>query len=190
MLKKEYKGLDNEFVDFPFSLEDHGIIYVGSEIDDELSEIVCREILKFNCQQKEKYIQLIINSPGGLCSAGFAIIDMMNWSKISVSTFAIGVVESMAFLIFIAGEKGKRIIAPNTMLMSHRFNEKIGGNYSEHLANRKYQDWLHERIIKHCVKHSNLKTKKDVEKYLMKDVDTFLTTKDAIKFGVADKILK
>lgn len=190
MFKKEYTGGVNDLVDFQFSLEDHGIIYLGEEIEEEISEVICREIIRINCQEKEKFIQLVINSSGGLCTAGFAIIDIMNWSKIPIHTFAIGQASSMAFAIFIAGEKGHRVITPNTILLSHRYAGEFEGNHSDHVAARKYQDFLHERMVSHCVKHSNFKNKRDVEKHLMKDIDTYLLPKEAIKFGVADKIQK
>lgn len=190
MYKKEYVGEFNAIDDFKFNLEDHGILYLSEDIDEEISEYVCREIIRINCQNKQKYIQIIINSPGGFCTSGFAILDIMKWSKIPIRTFGIGMVASMAFAIFIAGEKGHRIITPNTILMSHQYSGEFYGKHSEQVANRKYQDFLHERLVQHCLKHTKLKTIKEVEKRIMRDVDTYLLPKEAIKYGAADKIVR
>ena len=65
-------------------LKDYGIIYVSGPIEDEDSETVCKEIIEYNISGKVDHIQMIINSSGGSCSAGFAIIDIMEWSRLSI----------------------------------------------------------------------------------------------------------
>ena len=72
-MPEEYSNEFNLFDNRPFTLEDHGILYLSEDINEEISEYVCREIIRINCQNKQKYVQMIINSPGGFCTSGFAI---------------------------------------------------------------------------------------------------------------------
>ena len=179
-----------EIIKKDFELEDHGIIYLNGKINPEMYEYVSREIIRHNCKGKQKFIQMIINSPGGYLTDGFAIIDTMKWSEIPIHTYAIGEACSAAFLIFIAGKKGHRIMTPNTVLISHQFSGGSIGTHSDMKADRKKFDDFYKKMIKHYIKHTKLKTKKEVEKYLLKEVDTYVTSKEAIRFGIADKIQK
>ncbi|MBN1356006.1 ATP-dependent Clp protease proteolytic subunit [bacterium] len=95
-------------------LEGKGIIFIWGTIYDALAESVCREIIEANMESRVGCIQMLINSGGGSCQAGFSIIDMMEWSRILICTAGFGIVGSMATLIFIAGEKGRRVIKPGT----------------------------------------------------------------------------
>ena len=97
-----------EIIKKDFELEDHGIIYLNGKINPEMYEYVSREIIRHNCKGKQKFIQMIINSPGGYLTDGFAIIDTMKWSEIPIHTYAIGEACSAAFLIFIAGKPFSR----------------------------------------------------------------------------------
>lgn len=169
------------------SLRDYGIIYLSGDTDS-VSEDICKEIIEFNISQKIQVIQLIINSPGGSCAAGFALIDIMEWSKIPIYTTGIGLIASMGLLVFMTGMKGKRIITPRTAILSHHYSTISWGNHSQLLANRKQQDLNHERIVNHYLRHSRIKSREELEKYVLRDVDTWLTPEEAVKFGIADAI--
>ena len=131
-------------------------------------------------------VQMIINSPGGSCPTGFSIIDIMEWSPIRIYTTDIGMIASMGLLIFMTGEKGRRVITPRTFILSHRFTAFNFGNHSQLIASRKEEDLEHERIHQHYLSCSNIKQKDELEKYLLRDVDTWLTPDEAIQFGLAD----
>lgn len=167
-------------------LKDYGIIYLSGPIENGVSETVCKEIIEFNLTDKVEHIQLIINSPGGNCPAGFAIIDIMEWSRLPVYTTGIGMIASMALLVFMTGHKGRRVITPRTSILSHRYSAMTLGNHSQLLANRKEQDLEHQRIVDHYLCYSNIKTREDLESHLLRDVDTWLTSDEAIQFGIAD----
>jgi len=167
-------------------LKDYGIIYVSGEIEDGASETVCKEIIEYNISGKIDSIQVIINSSGGSCPAGFAIIDIMEWSRLPIYTTGIGMIASMGLLIFMTGTKGRRVITPRTSILSHRYSAMTWGNHSQLLAGRKEQDLEHARIIDHYLRYSNIDSKEELEKYLLRDVDTWLTTDEAIRFGIAD----
>jgi len=177
---------DNEKKDT--GLKDYGIIYLSSSIDDGTSESVCKEIIECNIAGKVDHVQIIINSSGGSCPAGFAIIDIMEWSRLPIYTTGIGILASMALLIFMTGSKGRRVITPRTSMLSHRFSALSIGNYSQLLAGRKELDLEHDRIVNHYLSYTNIDSKDELEQYLLRDVDTWLTPEEAIKYGVADII--
>ncbi len=167
-------------------LSDYGIIYLSGAIEDGTSENVCKEIIEYNISGKIDHIQLIVNSPGGSCPSGFAIIDIMEWSRLPIYTTGIGMIASMALLVFMTGSKGRRVITPRTSMLSHRYSSISLGNHSQLLANRKEQDLEHDRIVDHYLRYSGIQSKEELEKYLLRDVDTWLTPEEAVKFGMVD----
>jgi ATP-dependent Clp protease protease subunit len=169
-------------------LEDYGIIFISGEIDQATAQSVCEKIIEMNVEQKADFIQLILNSQGGLCSAGFAIIDMMDWSRLPVYTTGIGIVASMALAIFMAGDKGHRIVTPRTSILSHRFSAFSWGNHSELIAKRKEEDLMHRRLLDHYLRHTTLKNDQEVMEKLLRDVDTWLTAEEALELGIADAV--
>lgn len=170
------------------TLDEYGIIFLSGEINQEAAEETCRLIIEFNVSQTSEFIQLIINSAGGICSAGFAIIDMMDWSDLPVYTTGVGIIGSMALGVFMAGEKRHRVLTPHTSVLSHRFSSLTMGNHSELVARRREEDMMHKRLIEHYLRHSALETVDEVEEKLLRDVDTWLSPREAVDFGMADLI--
>jgi len=170
------------------TLSDRGIIYLSGSIDDSSAESICKDIIVCNVKEEVEQIQMIINSSGGLCSAGFSIIDIMEWSRIPVSTTGIGLVASMSLLIFMAGEKGKRVISPRTSILSHRYYSTRHGSHGELVAGRKQEDIEYERIVRHYLEHTGVKDRNELESTLLKQVDTWLTPEEAVRYGIADMI--
>ena len=168
------------------SLKDYGIIYISGSIDDRTSEDVCKEIIEMNIKQELDHIQMIINSVGGTSNAGFAIIDIMEWSNIPVFTTGLGMIASMGLIIFMTGTKGRRVITPRTSILSHRFSWMKAGNHSQLLASRKAEDLEHKKIVEHYQKYTNLKSQEELEKILLRDTDTWLSPEEAVKYGIAD----
>ena len=169
-------------------LGEFGIIYVSGAIDGGAAESVCKEIIEYNIKAEVNQIQMVINSPGGSCPAGFSIIDIMEWSRIPIYTTGIGMIASMALLVFMTGDKGRRVITPRTSILSHRFSAFSAGSHSQLIAGRKEEDLEHERILQHYLAYSNIKDKAELEKYLLRDVDTWLTPDEAIQHGIADRV--
>ena len=170
------------------TLDEHGIIFLSGEIDGGRAESVCEKIIEFNVGQDVDLIQLLINSPGGQCAAGFAIIDLMDWSRLPIYTTGIGMVASMALALFMAGEKGHRVLTPRTSVLSHRFSAFSFGNHSELVARRKEEDLLHQRLLDHYLAHTHLQSQDEVTDRLLRDVDTWLSPAEAVEFGIADTI--
>jgi ATP-dependent Clp protease protease subunit len=172
------------------SLSDLGIIDVTGAIEDATSEKVCEKILEMNVAAQVEHIQMIINSPGGSCSAGFAIIDLMEWSRIPVHTTGLGRIASMGLLIFMAGEKGRRVLTPRTSILSHRFSTVAWGSHSQLVAQRREEDLMHRRIIEHYLTYSSVKNEKELTEKLLRDADTWLTPEEAVACGIADAVEK
>ncbi|GAM09349.1 ATP-dependent Clp protease proteolytic subunit [Geobacter sp. OR-1] len=169
-------------------LDDYGIIYISGAINNGTAEAVCKQIIEYNIKGETSQIQMVINSPGGSCPAGFSIIDIMEWSRVPIYTTGIGMIASMGLLIFMTGEKGRRVITPRTSILSHRFSAFNFGNHSQLIAGRKEEDLEHDRILSHYLTYSNIKDRAELEKYLLRDVDTWLTPDEAIQHGLADII--
>jgi len=169
-------------------IEDYGIIYISGAIDGGAAESVCKQIIEYNIKGEVNQIQMVINSPGGSCPAGFSVIDIMEWSRIPIYTTGLGVVASMGLLILMTGDRGHRVITPRTSLLSHRFSAFNFGSHSQLIAGRKEEDLEHERIITHYLTYSSIRDRSELESYLLRDVDTWLTPDEAIRYGLADVI--
>lgn len=142
-------------------LADYGIIYLSGVINEGTAESVCKEIIEYNIKGNINQVQMVINSPGGTCTAGFSVIDIMEWSNIPIYTTGIGIIASMGLLIFMAGEKGHRVITPRTSILSHRFLAMNMGNHCQLIAGRREEDMLNERILNHYMTYLILKTVKN-----------------------------
>lgn len=173
-------GREKEEIDFD------GIIFLSGKVSQESAEKVCTQIIKMNQADEVPWIQMIVNSQGGYCSAGFAIIDVMEWSRLPIFTTGIGMVASMGLLIFMSGETGRRVLTPRTSILSHRYSAAAIGNHSQLVASRKEQDLMHDRIVNHYIEHSNIKNEKELDEILLRDVDTWLSPQEAIDHGLAD----
>lgn len=169
-------------------LEEYGMIFLAGAIDEAVAKSVCEQIIRINVAEEADFIQMIINSPGGACSGGWAVIDLMEWSRLPIYTTGVGMIASMALAVFMAGEEGHRVVTPRTSILSHRFWAWTTGNYSELIAKRKEEDLTHRRILNHYLLHTNLKTEEAVTTTLLRDVDTWLTPEEAVQYGIADVI--
>ena len=178
-------------------MEDHskellnkGIIIFTGKIDEILAKDICEKLIYLNQRDKVDKIQMIINSGGGLTDSTFSIIDVMEYCSKPIHTIATGCIASGALMTFIAGKKGERVITPTTCILSHRHSWNLSGNYSQIIAESKENELLNKRVEKHYIKYTSLKTPKLLQKYILKDVDMYLTPEEAIEYGIADKIVK
>lgn len=96
------------------------IIFIGSAIDDHISNVVIAQLLFLQTEDPEKDIHIYINSPGGIVTAGLAIYDTMQYVRPDIATYCIGQAASMAALLLGAGTKGKRFALPNSRIMIHQ----------------------------------------------------------------------
>ena len=169
-------------------LEEKGVLFLTGTMTDESCGKVINGIIRANMEPKGEFIQLMISSPGGSVHAGFALIDMMRWSKLPVYTTGFGIVASMGVSVLIAGVLGKRVVTPNTTLLTHQFMAGVLENYSGLVAHRKFEDLIHQRLVDHYLECSSLKTAEEVEAKFMNGVDTWLTPQEALDFGLIDQV--
>ena len=160
-----------------------------SDVTQETMKPLIDWIISENFNQKEKKRELTLGicSPGGDLNACFALVDVMKGSKIPIRTIGMGMIASCGLLMFISGEKGRRILTPNTSILSHQYSWGSYGKEHELFAQVKEYDLTTERIVNHYKKCTGL-TEKDIRKYLLPPHDVWLSAKEAKKLGLCDKI--
>ena len=162
------------------------IIFIGSEITDESANIIIGELLYLDSISNDD-ICIYINSPGGSVSAGLAIYDTMNYIKSDITTICIGCAASMGAFLLSSGTKGKRYSLPNSEIMIH---QPLGGAKgqateikiaAEHIL--KIKDKLNKIL--------SINTKQNIKKIEQDtDRDNFMSSSEALKYGLIDKIIK
>jgi ATP-dependent Clp protease protease subunit len=159
---------------------------------DEISDSTCKDVIQFIISKNiskpyPKYLQLIINSGGGDLQAAFAVIDTMKGSAIPVHTVGLGCVASAAIAIFMAGEKGYRVLTPNTSILSHQYSWGTYGKEHELLATVKEYELTTKRMINHYKKCTGLSEKK-IREFLLPAQDVWLSATEAKKLGICDSV--
>jgi ATP-dependent Clp protease protease subunit len=167
------------------SLWEHGVYLLFGDIDEESMRDAVEFVLEANMNKVHKRLKIVINSRGGELESGFALIDAICGSKIPVHTVGIGCLASMGLSIFIAGEKGERLITPNTAIMSHQWWGGQAGKEHELIAAIKGNDLTSDKIYKHYSKHTGMKVEK-VKKLLFPANDVWLSPQEAREMGLCD----
>lgn len=164
------------------------IVFLGGPIVDAVANSIIAQMLFLASQDPKKEIQLYINSPGGVLTAGLAIYDTMQYVKCPVSTVCIGMAASAAAVLLAAGAKGKRFSLPNAQILIHQVAVSgIGGQAVEIEIAAKEILRLKEQVNKILAKHTGQPINK-VEKDT--DRDYYLTAKEAKEYGIIDEVIK
>ena len=167
-------------------LKDRLIFIVGA-IDDYMANIVVAQMLFLESENPEKEINLYINSPGGVVTAGLAIYDTMQFIKPDVSTICTGQAASMGAVLLAAGAKGKRYCLPHARVMIHQPLGGVQGQASDMEIHVRETLGIRDRLNKILAKH----TGQSVEKIRQDtDRDNFLSATDAVEYGLIDKVLE
>lgn len=163
------------------------IIFLGTEIDDTVANLVIAQLLFLESQDKTKDIKIYINSPGGSVTSGLAIYDAMQYVKPDVSTICVGMAASMAAVLLASGAKGKRFCLPNSEVMIHQVLGGVSGQatdikiHAERIL--KIKDQLNTILAKHTGK-KKAQVEQDTER------DYFLDPGEALTYGLIDKVIK
>lgn len=163
------------------------IIMLGTQVDDDIANIIVAQLLFLESQDKEKDIKLYINSPGGSVTAGLAIYDAMQYVKPDVSTICMGMAASMGAVLLAGGAKGKRLALPNAEIMIHQPWGGFQGQTTDIKIHAERMIKIKENLNKMLSKHTGQPLKKieqDVER------DNFMEAKDAQKYGLIDKVIE
>ena len=163
------------------------IIFLGTEIDDEVANSIVAQLLLLDSENSEKDIMLYINSPGGVITAGMAIYDTMNLIKSDVSTICLGDAASMGAFLLSAGAKGKRMALPNARVMIHQPLGGARGQATDIEIEAKEILRMKDKLIGIMAENSGQpfeKVKEDCER------DHFLSAYEAMEYGLIDKVVE
>ena len=163
------------------------IIFLGTEVNDQVANIICAQLLFLEADDPEKDIYLYINSPGGVITSGMAIYDTMNYIKPDVATICLGQAASMGAFLLAAGAKGKRSAVPNARVMIHQPSGGYRGQATDILIQT-------NEIIKtkeHLNKILSEKTGQPYEKIAADtERDYFMSAEEAKEYGLIDNVFE
>jgi len=169
-------------------MADKGMYLMMSSFSPETVKPIVEWIINENLEKKKKpFLTLIICSPGGDVNACFALIDTMKGSSIPVKTVGVGMIASCGLLTFIAGEKGHRVLTPNTSILSHQYSWGSHGKEHELYGVVKEFELTSKRMVNHYKKCTGLNEKQIREK-LLPATDVWLDAQEAKKLGICDTI--
>jgi ATP-dependent Clp protease protease subunit len=162
------------------------IIFLGTQVDDQVANAIVAQLLFLQQEDAEKDIYMYINSPGGVVTAGMAIYDTMQYVKPDVHTLCLGQAASMGALLLTAGAPGKRACLPNARVMIHQPLGGSRGQVSDIMIAAQESQRIKEMTASVIAKHSGHTVE---EIHAATDRDNFLTAQEALDFGLVDMIV-
>jgi len=185
VVEQSAKGYERAYDIYSRLLKDR-IVFIGTPIDDYVANLIIAQLLFLQMEDKDKEINVYINSPGGSVTAGLAIYDTMQFLKPDVSTCCVGQASSMGAILLCAGTKGKRQALPNSRIMIHQpwggvqgAAEDISRQAQEIL---KMRDKINEILVHHTGRPME-KIQKDTDR------DYFLSAQEAKEYGLIDEVI-
>ena len=163
------------------------IIFLGTPINDYVSSVIIAQLLFLEAEDPEKDVFIYINSPGGVITSGFGILDTMNYIKPDISTICMGQAASMAAVILSAGTKGKRMTLENSRVMIHQPMGGVTGQATDIEIHTKEILYLREKLNK-ILSDNTGQSIETIENDTNRD--NFMSAEKAIKYGLVDEILK
>ncbi len=182
----EQSGRGERAYDIYSRLLKERVIFLVGGIDDYMANVIVAQLLFLEAENPEKDINLYINSPGGIVTAGMAIYDTMQFIKPDVSTICVGQAASMGALLLAAGAAGKRYALPNSRVMIHQPLGGFQGQATDILIHARETEKLKRRLNEIYVKHTG-RTLEEVEQALERD--RFMSPQEAKDWGLIDEIL-
>lgn len=162
------------------------IIFLGSEVNDAVADVIAAQLLFLESEDPEKDIHLYINSPGGSVTAGLAIYDTMQYVTPNVSTMCVGQAASMGAVLLTAGASGKRFALPHSRIMLHQPLGGVQGQATDIDIHAREVLRIREELNSILMTHTG-QTMKKIEKDT--DRDMFMTSKQALDYGVIDQVI-
>jgi len=162
------------------------IIFVGTPIDDVISNVIIAQLLFLEAEDPEKDINVYVNTPGGLVTAGLAIYDTLQYVKPAIATICVGQAASMGALLLAAGTKGKRYALPNSRIMIHQPRGGFEGQATDIGIQAEEIIKIRRRLDEIMAKHTNQpvdKVHKDSER------DYFMSAEEAKTYGLIDEVI-
>jgi ATP-dependent Clp protease protease subunit len=162
------------------------IIFLTGPVYDQVSALICAQLLFLESENPSKDIAFYINSPGGVVSAGLAIYDTMQYIRSDVSTVCIGQAASMGSLLLCAGAKGKRFALPNSRIMVHQPSGGAQGQATDIEIQAREILTLRERLNAIYVQHTG-QPLEAIERKLERD--TYMSAEESREFGLVDEVV-
>jgi ATP-dependent Clp protease protease subunit len=182
----EQSGRGERAYDIYSRLLKERVVFLVGPVNEVTANLIVAQLLFLESENPDKDIFFYINSPGGSVSAGLAIYDTMQFIKPDVSTLCVGQAASMGALLLAAGAKGKRFALPNSRVMIHQPSGGFSGQASDVEIHAREILFLRQRLNEIMARHSG-QTVEGVAKD--SDRDNFLSSEDAVKYGLVDKVL-
>ncbi|MDD4871018.1 MAG: ATP-dependent Clp endopeptidase proteolytic subunit ClpP [Kiritimatiellae bacterium] len=163
------------------------IVFIGTGVNDEISNLIIAQLLFLQAEDAEKDISIYINSPGGSVTAGMAIYDTIQFLKCNVATYCVGQASSMGAVLLAAGTRGKRFALPNARIMIHQPWGGVQGQASDISIQAKEILRLRDRINQILSEHTG-KPIAVIEKDT--DRDFFMSAAEAKEYGLVDEVVR
>ncbi|HXC83718.1 MAG TPA: ATP-dependent Clp protease proteolytic subunit [Trebonia sp.] len=163
------------------------IVFLGQQVDDDIANRICAEILLLSAEDDRRDIQLFINSPGGSVYAGMAIYDVMQYVPNDVSTYAFGMAASMGQFLLTAGAHGKRYALPHATILMHQPSGGIGGTASDIRIQAEQMLYIKRTLFERTAAHTG-QTVERIE--IDADRDRWFTADEAKEYGFVDHVIR
>lgn len=163
------------------------IIFLGSQVDDEIANKLCAQILLLSAEDPTRDISLYINSPGGSVTAGMAIYDTMKYSPCDIATYGMGLAASMGQFLLTAGTPGKRYALPHARIMMHQPSAGVGGTAADIAIQAEQFSATKREMAELIAQHSGQTYEQIVED---SDRDRWFTAQQAKDYGLVDHVIE
>jgi ATP-dependent Clp protease, protease subunit len=165
----------------------HRIVFLGQQVDDDLANRICAELVLLAAEDDKSDIRLYINSPGGSVTAGMAIYDVMQFVPNDVATYAMGMAASMGQFLLCAGAPGKRYAMPHSSILMHQPHGGIGGTATDIRIQAEQILYLKRTLAERIAFHTG-QTVDQIEKD--SDRDRWFTAEEARDYGLVDRVIR
>ena len=165
----------------------HRIIFLGQQVDDDIANRICGEIVLLASEDDKRDISLYINSPGGSVYAGMAIYDVMQYVPNDIATYAMGMAASMGQFLLTAGAPGKRYALPHAQILMHQPSGGIGGTASDIRIQAEQMLYIKRTLFERTAYHTGQPIEQ-IEKDA--DRDRWFTAEEAKDYGFVDQVIR
>jgi ATP-dependent Clp protease, protease subunit len=164
----------------------HRIIFLGQQVDEDIANRICAELVLLAAEDEKRDISIYINSPGGSVYAGLAIYDVMQYVPNDIATYAMGMAASMGQFLLCAGTEGKRYALPHAQILMHQPSGGIGGSASDIRIQAEQMLYIKRTLAERTAFH----TGQSVEQIeLDSDRDRWFTAEQAREYGFVDRVI-
>jgi ATP-dependent Clp protease, protease subunit len=165
----------------------HRIIFLGQQVDDDIANRICAELVLLASEDDKRDISIYINSPGGSVYAGMAIYDVMQYVPNDIATYAMGMAASMGQFLLTAGAAGKRYALPHAQILMHQPSGGIGGTASDIRIQAEQMLYIKRTLFERTAYHTGQPVEQ-IEKDA--DRDRWFTAEEAKEYGFVDQVIR